>query len=254
MVSKQTRLLNPFASPIFAAMQAEQAIAAVKAPDFRGIDTWIFDLDNTLYPAECDLFAQIDERMTGYVSRLLAVDASEARRLQKEHYRQHGTTLNGLMKVHGIEPEDYLAEVHDIDLSAVAPAPELAKAIARLPGRRFIFTNGCRNHAARVLAHLGLTDLFEEIWDIRTISFCPKPDAGAYRMVVERAGVDAKRAAMFDDIARNLVAAQELGMVTVWLNNGSLWSRQGPETPRVEPHHISYEIDDLTAFLQSIRI
>ena len=235
------------------AMLATQAKTAERTPDFRGIDTWIFDLDNTLYPAECDLFAQIDARMTDYVSRLLNVSTDEARRLQKDHYRKHGTTLNGLMTVHGIEPEHYLAEVHDVDMSVIAPAPKLNAAIAKLPGRRFIFTNGCRNYAARVLARVGLRDLFEDIWDIRTIAFRPKPDAQAYRTVVEKARVDPKRAVMFDDIARNLVPAQELGMRTVWLNNGSLWSRQGPELPRVEPQHIHHEIQDLTQFLQTIR-
>jgi putative hydrolase of the HAD superfamily len=235
-------------------MQALQSKAPGKAPDFRRIDTWIFDLDNTLYPAQCDLFSQIDARMTAYVGRLLGVDAEEARRLQKEHYRLHGTTLNGLMKVHGIEPEHYLADVHDVDLSAVEAAPDLARAIARLPGERFIFTNGCRNYAARVLERVGLSALFKDIWDIRSIGFRPKPDAQAYRAMVKAADVNPRHAAMFDDIARNLVPAQELGMTTVWLNNGSEWSRQGPESPRVEPHHIRYETDDLTAFLQSIRI
>ncbi|HEX3675183.1 MAG TPA: pyrimidine 5'-nucleotidase [Rhizomicrobium sp.] len=221
---------------------------------FSNTRAWVFDLDNTLYPASCDLFAQIDDRMTGYIARLLAVDRDEARRLQKEHYRLHGTTLNGLMKLHGVEPEDYLAYVHDIDLSTVQPDPTLAEALARLPGRRFVFTNGCRHHAERVLARLELSHLFDEIWDIRTIEYRPKPDAHAYRTALARSGVPAAQGAMFDDIARNLVEAHALGWTTVWLRNGSDWSRQGPSHPIAEPHHIHYETEDLAQFLHAIRL
>ncbi|MGH6872316.1 MAG: pyrimidine 5'-nucleotidase [Rhizomicrobium sp.] len=226
--------------------------AAMQTADFRHIRAWIFDLDNTLYPAHCDLFARIDDRMTDYVSRLLDVDRAEARRLQKEHYRVHGTTLNGLMKVHGIAPEEFLAYVHDIDLSSLTPDASLAAALARLPGRRFVFTNGCRDHATRVLDRLGLTALFDAVWDIRTIGFQPKPHAHAYRTVQARAGDGP--AAMFDDIARNLVEAHALGWTTVWLNNGSEWSRQGPEAPIAEPHHIHYETSDLAGFLHGLRV
>ena len=222
--------------------------------DFRHVRAWFFDLDNTLYPPDCDLFAEIDARMTDYVARLLDVDRAEARRLQKEHYRIHGTTLNGLMTLHGVEPEAFLAYVHDIDLSGLRPQPALGAALARLPGKRYVFTNGCRDHAARVLGRLGLADHFDAIWDIRAVGFQPKPGAAAYRTVLEGAGVAASSCAMFDDIARNLVEAHALGWTTVWLNNGSEWSRQGPAHPIAEPHHIHYETDDLAGFLAAIRI
>ena len=222
--------------------------------DFRHVRAWIFDLDNTLYPAQCNLFTQIDARMTDYVARLLNVDRIEARRLQKEHYRLHGTTLNGLMKVHGIAPEEFLAYVHDIDLSVLAPDPALRSALEKLPGRRFVFTNGCRDYAARVLDRLDLAALFDEIWDIRAFDFHPKPHAHAYRTALSRSGVTAAQGAMFDDIDRNLVEAHGIGWTTVWLNNGSEWSRQGPREPIAEPHHIHYETDDLACFLHSIRI
>ncbi len=231
-----------------------QAAPPEKKADFRHVRAWVFDLDNTLYPAHCDLFAQIDDRMTDYVARLLNVDRVEARRLQKEHYRLHGTTLNGLMKVHGIEPEHYLAAVHDIDLSALTADALLAAALARLPGKRFVFTNGCRNHAARVLARLELSHLFDEIWDIRTIEFRPKPDPAAYHAVQARTGTPAEATAMFDDIAHNLVAAHEAGWTTVWLKNGSEWSRQGPRHMIAEPRHIHYETEDLAQFLHTIEI
>jgi putative hydrolase of the HAD superfamily len=223
-------------------------------PDLRHVRAWIFDLDNTLYPASCDLFGQIDARMTDYIGRLLGVDPVEAKRLQKDHYRVHGTTLTGLMKLNHVDPEDYLAFVHDIDLAGLVPDAQLSQGLARLPGRRFVFTNGCRNHAARVLTRLGLSHLFEAIWDIRAIDYRPKPDAHAYRQVLAKSGVLACESAMFDDIARNLVEAHAMGLTTVWLKNGSPWSSQGPLHPVAERGHIDYETDDLSAFLQSIRV
>jgi len=232
-------------------MQAEPA--ATTAPDFRHVDAWIFDLDNTLYRADSDLFAQIDARMADFVSQVLGVPADEARRIQKDYYRDHGTTLNGLIKRHDVDPEAFLGFVHDIDLTALAPDEALNEAIAGLPGKRFVFTNGCRNHAGRVLERVGLANAIDELWDIRTVSFSPKPEIAAYRTVLSHAGVAPEHCAMFEDVARNLAPAHDLGMTTVWLNNGSVWSKQGPEYPVVQSHHIDYEITDLNAFLRSIR-
>jgi len=229
-------------------------LSAAPQPDFRHVETWIFDLDNTLYPASCNLFAQIDARMTEFVQRLLGLDAEDARALQKTYYREHGTTLNGLMRLHDVDADAYLAYVHDIDLSVLAPDAELCAAIARLPGRRFIFTNGCRDHAGRVLGRLDLEGLFEDVWDIRTVCYWPKPDARGYHRVLEQSGTNGARAAMFEDAARNLVPAHELGLTTVWLKNNSVWSKQGPEQPAPEPVHIHHETEDLLRFLQSIRI
>jgi putative hydrolase of the HAD superfamily len=223
-------------------------------PDFSHVRNWIFDLDNTLYPSSCDLFAQISERMTLYVHRLLNIPMDEARLLQKTYYCDHGTTLNGLMKLHHVDAEDYLTFVHDIDLAVLSPDPELDAAIAGLPGRKFVFTNGCVNHAGRVLRQLGLESRFDDVWDIRTIAFNPKPAVAAYRAVLARAGSDGCDAAMFEDIARNLVEAHQLGMTTVWLKNGSQWSDQGPAYPVAQSHHIDYETHDLTEFLLSIRV
>jgi putative hydrolase of the HAD superfamily len=248
-------LLNEFLSTIFAAMTAANILAkSPDRPDFRHIRNWIFDLDNTLYPASCNLFAEISERMTLYVHRLLDIPAEEARTLQKAYYHDHGTTLNGLMKVHNVDAEEYLAFVHDIDLAALTPDPRLAAIIAGLPGRKFVFTNGCVNHAGRVLRQLGLTDHFDEVWDIRTIAFLPKPDVAAYRTVLARAGSNGRDAAMFEDIARNLVEAHQLGMTTVWVKNESEWSQQGPTHPVAQSHHIDYETDDLAEFLHSLRV
>jgi putative hydrolase of the HAD superfamily len=155
------------------------------APDFRHVEAWIFDLDNTLYPASSNLFAQIDAKMTAYVQALLGLGWDEARALQKDYYRDHGTTLNGLMRIHGVDPDEFLGAVHDIDVAVLMPEADLKAAIARLPGRRYIFTNGCRDHASRVLKQLQLEELFDAIWDIRSVDYRPKPDLQGYRRMLE---------------------------------------------------------------------
>jgi len=227
---------------------------APAAPSLAHVRDWIFDLDNTLYRADNGIFAQIDGRMTSFVAELLALNRDAARQVQKQLYRDHGTTLAGLIAVHGIDPEPYLAFVHDLDLSALHPDPAMVEALARLQGRRFVFTNGCRNHAARILERLQMRHLFEEIWDIRTIGFIPKPGRAAYETVVTQAGLDPAGAAMFDDIARNLVVPHEMGMTTVWLNCENEWSRQGPDFPVASREHIDHETRDLSDFLNRIGI
>jgi putative hydrolase of the HAD superfamily len=224
---------------------------SLTGPDLAHVQDWIFDLDNTLYHADNGLFAQIDARMTRFVANLFGLDRQSARRVQKQLYRDHGTTLAGLIAEYRIDPEPYLAFVHDLDLSGLEPDPVLAAALERLKGRRFVFTNGCRNHASRILERLGLGHLFEAIWDIRTIGFVPKPGQQAYDAVVAQAGLDPARTAMIDDIARNLVVPHEMGMTTIWLNCQSEWSRQGPDFPQA---HIDHEIRDLTDFLNAIGI
>jgi putative hydrolase of the HAD superfamily len=232
----------------------QSATATRSAPDFRHVDVWVFDLDNTLYPAESHLFARIEARMTLFVQQYLGLDFDEARRMQKAYYREHGTTLGGLMRVHGLNPEAYLAFVHDIDLSVLEADARLAHAISNLPGRRFVFTNGCRHHATRVLERLAIAHLFEELWDIRTIAFCPKPDPEAYSTVLSRVNAAPSRTALFDDIPRNLVPAHALGCTTVLVSNDLAWSGQGPERPEVRTEHIDYETTDLCGFLEQIRI
>jgi putative hydrolase of the HAD superfamily len=232
----------------------QPATVTLSAPDFRHVDVWVFDLDNTLYSADSRVFAQIEARMTLFVQQYLGLDHGEARRVQKAYYREHGTTLGGLMRVHGLDPEDYLAFVHDVDLSSLDADARLADAIARLPGRRFLFTNGCRHHGARVLERLALAHLFEEIWDIRTIAFCPKPDPESYRTVLSRVTAAPSRTALFDDIPRNLVPARTLGCTTVLVQNDFVWSKQGPDQPEARPEHIDYETKDLRGFLEQIRI
>lgn len=214
------------------------------------VETWVFDLDNTLYPASCSLFPQIDLRMRQFIAEALHLGLDEAFALQKRYYREYGTTLRGLMLVHGMEPAEFLAYVHDIDCSVLEPAPRLAEALAAIEGRKLIFTNGSERHAVNVLERLGLTDHFEDIFDIRAADYIPKPNAEGYLRLAQRHGVVARRAAMVEDLARNLVPAAEAGMTTVWVRDQghSLWaSDQNPDVSHV--HHIT---DDLTDWLEQV--
>lgn len=207
------------------------------------IDTWIFDLDNTLYPASASLFPQIDLRMGRYIERLLGVDAIEARRIQKDYYHSHGMTLPGLMSAHSVDPHDFLEFVHDVDIDVVTPAPLLADMIARLPGRKLVFTNADAPYATRVLARLGLSDSFDAMHDIHALGYVPKPQASAYAHLCETHAITPGRALFVEDMARNLVPAKAIGMTTVWVDNGS---EQGPG---VDHDHIDYRVHDVGQFL-----
>lgn len=190
-------------------------------PRLNHVHDWIFDLDNCLYPASTGLFALIDERMGSYIQRLLDCDATEARRVQKAHFHEHGTTLAGLMKEHGVDPNDFLAHVHSIPLERVGRDERLALALSRLPGRKFVFTNGDCDYARRVLRAIGVHDQFDDLHDIHASSYRPKPDPHGYALLCERFGIDPKRALLVDDMAANLKPAKALGMTTVWVDNGS---------------------------------
>ncbi|MEO7410764.1 MAG: pyrimidine 5'-nucleotidase [Sphingomicrobium sp.] len=189
---------------------------------FAHIDDWIFDLDNTLYPASTRLFDLIDERMTAYVGRVLGCDDPvEARRVQKGYFRDHGTTLAGLMMHHGVEPKHFLDDVHAVEMDRVVPNEPLSRALKRLPGRRFLFTNGDADYAGRVLAAIGIGDCFHGLIDIHACDYLPKPDAHGYRLLIDRFGIDPTRAVLIEDMAKNLRPAKALGMTTVWVDNGS---------------------------------
>lgn len=215
------------------------------------VQTWIFDLDNTLYPPEVDLFALMDVRMTGYIARLLNIGLDEARILQKGWFRDHGNTLSGLMHHHGVDPCDFLEHVHDIALDRLSPDATLRAAIARLPGRRLIYTNGDADYAGRVLERLDLTGLFECVHDIHACAYVPKPRPEGYASLCDSYDVEPSRAAFFEDMARNLRPAKALGMTTIWLNNGSEW---GAETGGEGSHQdfIDYETPALAPFLTGL--
>ena len=213
----------------------------------RHVDTWIFDLDNTLYPPGANLFGQIDVKMGEYIQRLLACDPVEARRVQKAFFHSHGTTLSGLMEHHGVEPNDFLDYVHDIDLSVIAEDRRLVRTIGELPGRKLIFTNGDERYARRVLDKLGLGASFEAVHDIHACGYLPKPAADSYRKLCERLAITPDRALFVEDMARNLRPAKALGMVTVWVNNGS---ERGAHD--ASPHYIDYEIADVGDWLEGV--
>ncbi len=225
-------------------------------PSFGHVDAWVFDLDNTLYPSECDLFAQIDARMTAFVAKALDVDQDEAHRLQKHYYATHGTTLAGLMREHGIAPGDYLDFVHDIDLSGVSASAVLRARIDALPGKKYVFTNGSMGHAERVTAARGLEGAFDGMFDIEAAGFTPKPSADAYARFLDRFAIDPARAAMFEDLQRNLAPAADLGMVTVLVTTGKDWSSEPPAVRPAahgEDHpHVHHVTDDLTRFLGDV--
>ena len=209
-------------------------------PALAHIRAWIFDLD-------ADLFGLMDTRMTAYVARTLGLDdLAEAYRLQKGWFQQHGTTLAGLMAEHAVDPHHYLADVHDIDLSVLAEDTRLARLIARLPGRKLLFTNGDAPYARKVLARLGLSGAFEAIHDIHASAYRPKPHAASYAAMIEGLGVDPQASAFVEDMARNLAPAKALGMTTVWLDNGS---EQGRDADR---SYVDHHITDLADWLRSI--
>jgi len=210
------------------------------------VDSWIFDLDNTLYPASARLFSQIDAKMGAYIQDLLGVDAVEAHRVQKQLFHSHGMTLPGLMADHGVDPHHFLAAVHDVDVDVVAPHPELADLIGRLPGRKFVFTNADAPYAARVLARLGLSDSFDALHDIHALGYVPKPQPAAYAHMCAAHGIEPTRALFVEDMARNLVPAKAIGMTTVWIDNGS---EQGPGESR---DHIDLTIPDVGSWLAGV--
>lgn len=213
----------------------------------HAVETWIFDLDNTLYPAASSLFDQVDRRMGEYVARLLGIPYDAARAEQKRLFRDHGTTLRGLMTEHGVDPVDYMDHVHAIDLSRLAPDPRLALALERLPGRKLVHTNASVAHAERVTARLGIDRHFDGVFDVAAAGWTPKPDPAPYAMLLDRFGVDPARAAMVEDIARNLAPAAALGMATVWVRSEQDWAKAGATAPFV--HH---ETDDLPGFLLAV--
>jgi putative hydrolase of the HAD superfamily len=217
---------------------------------------WVFDLDNTLYPRECNLFAQIDLLISQYMAELTQLPYDEARALQKQYYRDYGTTLNGLMHKHAVDPDHFLATVHAIDYSPVAAHPALVAAIAALPGRKFILTNGDVGHARSVLSRLGGADqLFEGIFDIRAMSYRPKPLPEAYEAFFAAHGIDAQRAAMFDDLEKNLKVPHDVGMTTVQVIAAEGFAHDQVEAWELEQTggpHVHHVTADLAGFLTKL--
>ncbi|HEX2146285.1 MAG TPA: pyrimidine 5'-nucleotidase, partial [Pseudorhizobium sp.] len=190
--------------------------------DFRHVTEWVFDLDNTLYPHHVNLFSQIDKNMSAFVAEVLQLEPDEARALQKRYYHEHGTTLQGLMLNHGINPDEFLERAHAIDYSPLMPHPELGEAIKALPGRKFIFTNGSVPHAEAAARALGILDHFDDIFDIVAADYVPKPAGATYDKFASLHRVETRKAAMFEDLPRNLQVPKALGMRTVLLTPRNL--------------------------------
>lgn len=214
---------------------------------FDRVETWIFDLDNTLYQATEALMQDQDRKLRAFVSAFLDVDHEEARRIQKAYFREYGLTLRGLMVNHGLDPERYIAAMGPTEVDEIAPAPHLARAIARLPGRKLIYTNAWSGHALAVLERLGIADQFAAIHDIRAAHYVPKPDVAAYRALCQRHCVDATTALMIDDVVHNLGPAAEIGMTTVWLKTGAEWARGAG--PGAFVHHV---VENLADWLEGV--
>ncbi len=236
-------------------MSKSQSLSSGPSPaEFSHVRAWVFDLDNTLYPHHSNLFSQIDVKMTSYVSQLLQLPHEEARKIQKQFYLEHGTTLKGLMIHHKIDPDDFLEKVHDIDYSWLTPDPQLGEAIKALPGRKFIFTNGNRSHAENAARQLGILNHFEDVFDIVAADLMPKPSRHPYDRFVAKHGVNGNEAAMFEDLARNLIEPKALGMKTVLIVPRNFeadfveaWEQDGKDGD-----HVDHVTDNLTTFLEAL--
>ncbi|MFZ1088284.1 MAG: pyrimidine 5'-nucleotidase [Xanthobacteraceae bacterium] len=221
---------------------------------FEHVETWIFDLDNTLYPHNVNLWQQVDERIRDYIADFLKVTHEEAFRLQKDYYKRYGTSMRGMMTEHGMRSDDFLDFVHQIDHSPLEPNPALGDAIEKLPGRKVILTNGTRRHADAVLARLGIERHFQDVFDIIAAELEPKPSPQTYDRFLEALKIEAATAAMFEDLARNLAVPHALGMTTVLVvpeHSREVfreeWELEGRDAP-----HVDHVTDNLTAFLRAI--
>ena len=222
---------------------------------FEHVSNWVFDLDNTLYPAECRLFDQIDQRMGSFIASKLDVDRVQARLVQKDYFARYGTTLRGLMQEHGTDPGEFLSFVHDIDHSPVKPDQLLAQAISNLGGKKYVFTNGTVAHAKSILDRIGIYSLFDGIFDICAAGYAPKPDQAAYNKFISDTGISPAHSAMFEDLARNLKVPHELGMKTVYVHdehNIDAAFINNLDGLSCEMPHIHHTTDDLCDFLSRV--
>jgi putative hydrolase of the HAD superfamily len=222
----------------------DRSVSSDKHRRLDQVDSWIFDLDNTLYPASSRLFDQVHGRMTDFIADRFALDRDTARERQRRYFRQYGTTLRGLMVADGVDPEEFLDYVHRIDLSVLLPCTALDQALTTLPGRKVIFTNGSQAHAAGILAHLGIARHFDGIFDIADAGYVPKPDPAGYDALLGRFGINPARAAMIEDMAKNLKPAWQLGITTVWVAGDIDWACEG-----ADEEHVDFRCDDLAEWL-----
>jgi putative hydrolase of the HAD superfamily len=228
-------------------MRLRRKLHSLKLDHLPHIENWIFDLDNTLYPASCDLFELIDAKMTQYIANMLVLDWAEARIIQKRYFRDHGTTLAGLLANHDVDPHHFLDYVHDIDMARLDGLPPIRAQLEKLPGRKILFTNGNDAYALKVLSKLGLDNIFDSICDIHAMQYRPKPETSAYQTLLAQTGIDPARSLFVEDMARNLAPAKALGMTTIWVNNGSEFGKDG-----ADQDFIDHEITDVAHWLDGL--
>ena len=215
------------------------------------INTWIFDLDNTLYSADSGIFQQVHTLMGKFVSKYLNLEIKEAKELQRKYYKEHGTTLRGLMDNHNIEPDLFLSEVHNLDYSIVQPNKELNKELEKLEGRKNIYTNANLQHAENVLKRLELSHMFKEIFDVKSADYIPKPEITPYQKIINDFNINASSAAMFDDIAKNLVPAKKVGFTSIWIDAGY---ENFSDDIASSKKYLDFETKDISNFLNQVNM
>ena len=213
------------------------------------INTWIFDLDNTLYSADSGIFQQVHKLMGEFISKNLKMDIVEAKKLQSKYYKQHGTTLSGLMENHGVEPDYFLDEVHKLDYSIVGPNEILNKELEKIQGRKIIYTNANKKHVVDVLERINLTNFFDEIFDIKMANYIPKPEIRPYEQIIDIFNINPSSSAMFDDIAKNLVPAKKVGFTPVWVDAGY---ENFSDDIQASKDYLDYSTRNLSSFLKDI--
>jgi len=216
---------------------------------FNSIKYWIFDLDNTLYSGKTKVFEQVDKRMSKYISNKLNISVEEAKKIQKNYFYKYNTTLNGMIKNHKIDPDEFLEFVHDINIDFLQKDPALSEEIEKLDGKKIIFTNGSRKHAINVSKQIGIDQLFDDIFDIVDADFIPKPLLKPYKKLVEKHKIDPKLCVLVEDIARNLKPAYEMGMKTVWIENDEPWANKFSDS-----EFVNYRTNNLSEFLKKINL
>ena len=217
--------------------------------DFESIKYWIFDLDNTLYSGKTKVFEQVDKKMSKYISEKLNVTIDEAKKIQKNYFHEYNTTLNGMIKNHKIDADEFLEFVHDINIDFLNKDLELSKELEKLEGKKIIFTNGSKKHALNVTQKIGIDHHFDDVFDIVDSDFIPKPAIEPYNKLVKKHNIDPKLCVFVEDIARNLKPAYEIGMKTVWIKNDEPWASKFSDE-----NFINYKIDNLSKFLKKINL
>ena len=218
--------------------------------ELKNFETWIFDLDNTLYPVSANLFDQIDKRMCSYIANFLKTSISEAHKVQKRYFQEYGTSLRGMMENHKMDPIPYLEYVHKIDLSAIIRDDQMERALDKLPGRKIVFTNAAASYAEKVLERLGIAHHFEDVFDIVAANFIPKPAPLVYQRFVKQYKIDSEKSVMVEDIVRNLKPAADMGMKTVWVETDRAWAHADAETtkPDFTTNNLAPWLTEVTKF------